>query len=257
MSLIKTFSADQLTVAVYDSEAEMGKGAAADAAAAIVKLQQEKEEINIIFAAAVSQDEFLNALITYPEIEWNKINAFHMDEYHGLASSHPKSLAYFLCSHALDRMPVKNRFFIDGSNPDYAAECKRYAALLEEYPPDLVFMGIGDNGHLAFNDPHVANFKDTVKVKMVEIDDISKQQQVNAKNFENMDAVPSLAFTVTIPALLDCKQIFCVVPTHYKAEATHNTIYGEISETCPASILRTCPHAKLYLDNESSSRLTL
>lgn len=255
MSKIREFQADYLDVFVYDTETNMGKAAAADAAAEILKLQKTKDEINIIFAAAVSQDEFLNALYEYKEIDWGRINAFHMDEYYGLAPEDPRSLSSFLCSHFLDRVQVKNKFFINGVCEDAEEECRRYSKLLEKYPCDLVFLGIGDNGHLAFNDPHVADFNDPKNVKMVEIDEISKQQQVNAKNFADIESVPSQAFTVTIPALLKSRKMICVVPTAYKAQAARDTVCGEISEKCPASILRRYSNATLYLDSESGKLL--
>lgn len=179
-----------------------------------------------------------------------------MDEYFGLATDDPRSLASLLRSRFFDRIYLKNMFFLDGSTPDYNAECVRYAKLLKEHPCDIVFMGIGDNGHLAFNEPHIADFNDPKVVKMVEIDNISKRQQVNAGNFAHMDEVPSVAFTLTIPTLLNCKQIFCMVPTARKAKAAYNTINEPITETCPASILRTCSNAKLYLDVDSASLLS-
>ncbi|MCI5650459.1 MAG: 6-phosphogluconolactonase [Fusicatenibacter sp.] len=255
MSLIREFQADALSVAIYDTEAAMGQAAAADAAREILRLQETKEEINIIFAAAVSQNELLDALYEYKEIDWGKINAFHMDEYVGVAEGDSRSLSGFLCSHFLDQVSVKNRFFLNGMCEDVEAECDRYGQLLEQYPCDLVFLGIGDNGHLAFNDPHVADFRDSQNVKTVAIDDISKQQQVNAGNFPDMESVPSLAFTVTIPALLRSKKMICVVPTAYKAKAAYDAVRGPVSETCPASVLRGYSNAKLYLDRESAKYL--
>lgn len=255
MSLIKEFKAGAMQVVVYDTEAAMGKAAAADAAEEILRLQKIRDEINIIFAAAVSQNEFLDALSACQEIDWGKINAFHMDEYCGVPAEDGRSLSGFLCSHFLDRVPVKNRFFLNGACEDPEKECERYGELLRQYPCDMVFLGIGDNGHLAFNDPHVADFQDEKAVKTVEIDDISKRQQVNAGNFPNMESVPSLAFTVTIPALLKSRKIICVVPTTYKAKAAFDTVNGSVSEVCPASILRNCANAKLYLDKDSAGLL--
>lgn len=255
MQPITTFRAEQLAVAVYPQQLQMGQAAAADAAAAILSLQAQKQEINIIFAAAISQNTFLDALRTYPQIDWTRVNAFHMDEYCGLSHSDPRSLASFLCTHFLDHVPVKNRYFLDGCCPDPAAECQRYGALLAQYPCDLVFLGIGDNGHLAFNDPHAADFRDAAAVKTVAIDSISKQQQVNAGNFPDPQSVPSLAYTVTIPALLRGKQLFCVVPSAAKAAAVSRALTGPVKEDCPASVLRRCANAKLYLDQESAALL--
>lgn len=255
MSQIRRFMADSLPVTVFSTEAAMGAAAAAEAAAEILRLQGEKEEINIIFAAAVSQNTFLDALYEYKEIDWGRINAFHMDEYYGLPPEDPKSLSYFLCDHFLNRVQVRNRFFLNGACENAEQECLRYAKLLDEYPCDIVFLGIGDNGHLAFNDPHVADFNDSKSVKSVAIDETSKQQQVNAKNFPNVESVPSLAFTITIPALIKGGRLFCMVPTSYKAQAVCDTINGPISEKCPASILRTCSNARLYLDVDSAGLL--
>lgn len=252
MSLIREWKAEKLAVSAFDTEAEMGKAAARDVAAEILRLQKSKDEINLMFAAAVSQQEFWDALLQYPEIEWERIRAFHMDEYCGLPEGDPHSLSRFLCSRFLDRVPVKHRCFLDGACKDPEAECRRYGALLEEFPCDLTFLGIGDNGHLAFNDPHVADFHDVKAVKTVDIDEISKQQQVNAGNFPDTESVPSLAFTVTVPALLKGGKLFCMAPTSYKAQAVHDTLCGPVSETCPASILRRCPEARLYLDRSSA-----
>lgn len=255
MSLLRTFHVEKMPVHVYATEADMGQAAAADVAAAILQLQTEKEEINIIFAAAVSQNEFLNALRTYTSINWQKINAFHMDEYYGLAPNDSHSLQSFLNSHFLSSVPVKQRFFINGIASDPQVECTRYAELLQQHPCDIVFLGIGDNGHLAFNDPHVADFQDSNAVKTVEIDLVSKQQQVNAGNFPDIEHVPSLAFTITIPQLMKSKQKFCIVPTAYKAHATSMALFGALSERCPASILRSVENVSLYLDATSASEL--
>lgn len=255
MSRINEFVIDSLEVAVFDSESAMGAAAAKEAAAEIFRLQKIKNEINIIFAAAVSQNTFLDALFTYKEIDWGRINAFHMDEYYGIPQDDCRSLSSFLNYHFLNRVTVKNRFFLNGDCENTENECERYSKLLEDYPIDLVFLGIGDNGHLAFNDPHVADFNDPKIVKMVAIDEISKQQQVNAGNFPDVLSVPSLAFTVTIPGLLKGAKLFCIVPTSYKAQAVYDTIYGPISESCPASVLRICPNAKLYLDAASAELL--
>lgn len=255
MKPLKEFKVDALQVAVYDTEAAMGKAAAADVAEEIVRLQKLKDEINIIFAAAVSQNEFLDRLCEYEEIDWTKINVFHMDEYYGLPQNDRRSLSSFLRSHFLDRVSVKNRFFMNGACTEPEEECRRYGQLLDRYPCDLAFLGIGDNGHLAFNDPHVADFNDEKMVKMVDIDQISKQQQVNAGNFPDLQSVPSMAFTLTIPTLMKSKKMFCVVPTDYKAKAVYNTLNGPISEECPASVLRGYENAKLYLDRNSAKLL--
>lgn len=257
MSVLRTFTADKLPVTVYDSEAAMGAAAARDAAAEILRLQQEKQEINIIFAAAISQNEMLNALRTYSDIQWQRINAFHMDEYCGLPAGDSHLLSSFLQSHFLAQVPVKNRFFLNSSCADVQEECRRYEKLLEQYPCDIVFLGIGDNGHLAFNDPHVADFNDPAAVKTVHIDEVSKLQQVHAGNFPDMESVPSMAFTVTIPALLRSRRMFCVAPTADKARAVRDALEGPVDHSCPASILRCCENVALYLDKNSAGLLNI
>lgn len=257
MKGIKTFITDSLTVHIYETEAQMGAAAAADAAAEILRLQKTGDEINIIFAAAVSQDEFLNALGGFENIDWGRINAFHMDEYHGIPAAGTENLSHFLCERFLDKVCVGNRFFLNSETPDLKGECARYSALLQKHPADIIFLGIGDNGHLAFNEPHVADFNDPYDVKTVEIDEISKRQQVNAGNFSSMEKVLSLAYTLTIPALLRSKKIICCAPTAYKAEAVRRSLYGPMEEACPASSLRTHANAALYLDTDSARHLTL
>ena len=145
--------------------------------------------------------------------------------------------------------------YIDGCIDDIEKECERYASLIKELNPDIVVMGIGENGHIAFNDPHVADFKDTEMVKVVDLDDMCRNQQVNDKCFESIDLVPKQAITLTIPILMSAPNVFCIVPSKNKAQAVKNTIYGEISEKCPASILRLKENAILYLDKDSSAFL--
>ena len=252
--MMKTFTKDKLTVKCYDSRNEMGKGAAEDAAAKIAELLKSKQELNIIFAAAPSQNEFLAALIADKRIDWKRINAFHMDEYVGFDIKTKQSFAYFLHEAIFGKVPFKSVNYLNGAtSPE--KECIRYANLLKEHPVDIVCMGIGENGHIAFNDPAFADFNDKQAVKIVALDPVCRQQQVNDKCFPTLDKVPTHAFTLTIPTLVAADYLFCVVPAKTKAEAAERAINGPISENCPASILRTHNHAVMYLDNDSSALL--
>ncbi|HOJ48833.1 MAG TPA: glucosamine-6-phosphate deaminase [Bacillota bacterium] len=253
MSLIKTGKQDLLTYKIYQTRDEMGKAAAAEAAEAIKKLLETKGEINMIFAAAPSQNEFLAALTADKSIDFTKINAFHMDEYIGLPADAPQRFANFLKRSLFDKVPFKSVNIIDCTAPDPEKECERYAALLKEYPCDIVCMGIGENGHIAFNDPHDADFDDPKTVKVVSLDEVCRQQQVNDGCFRSIDEVPKYALSLTIPALIAPEYVFCVVPAKTKADAVKNTLTGPIDESCPASILRRHKNAVLYLDMDSAA----
>lgn len=178
-----------------------------------------------------------------------------MDEYIGVGPSAPQSFAHFLRERIFDRVPFRSVYCLDGLASDRDAECARYAGLLQRYPVDIVCMGIGENGHIAFNDPDVADFNDPKLVKVVALDPVCRQQQVNEKCFERLDLVPSEALTLTVPALLRGRWLFCIVPFASKAEAVRCTLYGEISEHCPASVLRNEADACLYLTAESARLL--
>lgn len=253
----QVFRRDLLTVRVFPSIGQMGCEAAANVADKIVELLDRKPEINMIFAAAPSQNEFLNRLIADRRIDWARINAFHMDEYIGIDPQAPQSFGRFLRERLFDRVPFKTVHYLDGLAVDLEAECRRYADLLERNPTDIVCLGIGENGHIAFNDPDVADFNDPALVKVVTLDNVCRQQQVNEKCFERLDLVPANALTLTIPALLRADWMFCVVPFENKADAVYHTVFGDISEKCPASILRKKENSCLYLNTDSARRLDL
>lgn len=250
-----TFQKDKLDIKIFDTRAEMGKAAADDIAAGIKTLLAEKDEINMIFAAAPSQNDMLAALCARDDIEWEKINAFHMDEYIGLDPNAPQCFSNFLKEHIFDLKPFKSINLIDASASDPEQECERYAALLAENPVDIVCMGIGENGHIAFNDPHVADFNDPKAVKPVSLDDVCRMQQVNDGCFASIDDVPKWAITLTIPTLVSAKYNYCVVPAPTKANAVKNTVEGPVSEACPATILRSKDNAIMYCDADSSALL--
>lgn len=249
------FRKDKLGVKIYDTRKCMGEGAAADAAACIGNLLAEREHVNIIFAAAPSQNEFLEALL-HAGIEWDRVNAFHMDEYIGLPGDAPQGFGNYLRRTIFDRAPFRSVHYINGQSAPEDA-CRQYSGLLMENPADIVFMGIGENGHIAFNDPHVADFRDTRMMKVVDLDEKCRMQQVHDGCFSTIDEVPSFALTLTVPALMSAARIFCIVPSGTKSAAVKSAVDGDICESCPASILRTKPDATLYLDNDSSRLLQI
>lgn len=252
--LTRTFKADKLSVNIYDTRKNMGAAAAADIAACIKELLGRKSEIYMIFAAAPSQNEMLEALIADKEIEWNRVHALHMDEYVNLPSDAPQGFGNFLRRAIFDRVPFASVNLI-GTDADSEATCRRYDALLAANKVDIVCMGIGENGHIAFNDPHVADFNDPCRIKKVDLDQKCRQQQVNDGCFQTIDQVPTHALTLTVPTLYNVENIFCVVPAATKAEAVRNTVSGPVAESCPASILRRHDKAILYTDADSAALL--
>lgn len=255
MNNTKEFFKDNLKVKIYTNRSDMGNAAANDIKKKIVSLLKTKSEINMIFAAAPSQNEVLESLIKDKDIEWNKINAFHMDEYIALGKDDAdKSFGTFLTEHIFAKVPFKSVNLINATNTA-EEECKRYGELLKKYPTDIVVMGIGENGHIAFNDPPVADFDDTEIIKPVILDEICRNQQVNDGCFPTIDRVPTHALTLTCPTLFSGDYLFCIVPAKTKAQAVYDTLNAEISEKCPATILRRHKNAVLYLDSDSSSKL--
>ena len=254
---MRSFVKDLLKVEIYTTRDEMGAAAAKDIKAAIARALSEKETINMIFAAAPSQNEVLRALALDSEIEWGRVNAFHMDEYIGLDENAPQGFGNFLKRSIFGIAPFKSVNYIRPYATDAEAECERYAALLGEHPVDIVVLGIGENGHIAFNDPPVADFADPRAVKAVKLDEVCRNQQVNDGCFAAIDDVPTHAITLTVPTLMSGKELFCIVPAPTKAEAVRSTVHGEISEACPASVMRTHPAVTLYLDADSSALLEL
>jgi glucosamine-6-phosphate deaminase len=233
----------------------MGNAAAKDIKRCMLSLLKEKESINMIFAAAPSQNEVLASLALDSEIPWERVNAFHMDEYIGLSAEAPQGLGNFLKAHIFGLADFGSVSYIDVTAKDAEYECERYAELLAKAPIDIVVMGIGENGHVAFNDPPVADFQDEKAVKPVELDEICRNQQVNDGCFAKLDDVPRTAITLTVPTLFAGDHLFCIVPAKTKAKAVKATIYNDINEKCPATILRRHKSATLYLDSDSSALL--
>lgn len=252
---MKAFEKDKLKVEIYDTRAEMGNAAARDIKAKIAQLLAEKREINMIFAAAPSQNEVLAALADDGQIEWNRVNAYHMDEYIGLSADAPQGFGNFLKAHIFGRAPFKSVHYIDCTAADPEKEAARYEKLLGDNPPDIVVMGIGENGHIAFNDPPVADFKDARGAKVVKLDEVCRNQQVHDGCFARLEEVPKYAITLTVPTLVSAPWLFCIVPAKTKANAVKECLTGEIGEHCPASVLRLQENAVLYLDKDSASLL--
>jgi glucosamine-6-phosphate deaminase len=243
---------DNLTINRFDSRKEMGRSAALQFVAAVEQLLNAKEFVNVVFASAPSQNEFLRELRKIETVEWERIRCFHLDEYVGLPPEAKQSFSSYLRDE-LFRYKSPHAFFaINGLNsPD--EECKRYSELLKQYPLDIACIGIGENGHIAFNDPHVADFHDQQLIKKVMLDEESRQQQVHDECFSSIDEVPREALTLTIPVILSASSIICTVPGERKNAAVQKMLYGPVDVSCPASALRNAKVCHMYLDRESAS----
>jgi glucosamine-6-phosphate deaminase len=245
-----SFVVERLTVRSFADRRMLGDSAGADVASAVRQLQATKPMLRMVFAAAPSQNETLAALVRAPGIDWSRITAFHMDEYVGLPGDAPQAFGRFLRDRLFDRVRPAFVHLIDGNN-DPTAECRRYADLLRAGPIDVVCLGIGENGHLAFNDPPVADFDDPAAIKMVELETACRQQQVNDGCFASLSDVPTHALTLTIPTLMSGARLFCAVPGPTKQQAVGRTLSGPISTECPSTVLRRHPDCTLYVDRES------
>ena len=246
---MKFFQKDLLQVKIYPTREEMGQSAAVDVADAIRVVLEQKEQVNIVFGAAPSQNEFLESLCCQNDIDWRRVNAFHMDEYVGLPADAPQGFGNFLKEKIFNKLPFRSVNYINGnSNPK--EECERYTSLLQQHPLDIVCLGIGENGHIAFNDPAVADFDDPYWVKVVELDLACRQQQVNDGCFPSLEAVPTHAITLTIPALLSGERLICTVPGERKRAAVRRMLSGDISTECPATILRTKATCTVFIDKD-------
>jgi glucosamine-6-phosphate deaminase len=243
-------------VQVFADPDTLGAAAARDAAAAVRAAIDDRGHANVMFATGNSQFTFLDRLATTDGVDWSLVTGFHMDEYVGLPPDHPAGFGRYMRERVV--APLRPGAFheIHGDVSDVDAECDRYAALLRAHPLDLCCLGIGENGHLAFNDPPVADFDDPSDVKVVELDDACRRQQVGEGHFTDVGAVPARAVTVTIPALLRAGRVLAIVPEARKAEPVRRALEGPIETACPASILRTRPQATLYLDADSSALLS-
>jgi len=251
---IKEFKVDSLTVRIYSDRKMMGKAVAQDVAQKMNEIITRNAKLRMIFAAAPSQNEFLAALLKF-NIEWSKVEAFHMDEYIGIDEKAPQGFGNFLIRSIFEHKTFRKVNYINSKaiNPD--DECVRYGSLISSSPIDICAMGIGENGHIAFNDPPVADFNDPHIMKTVELDKVCRQQQVNDGCFATINDVPTHAYTLTIPTLIASKFLFVTVPGPTKAKAVYETLNSPISTDCPSTILRKNSNAILYLDKDSAALL--
>lgn len=255
MSLIKELKSGNLNVKVFDSRAAMGKAAANEAALRIKEILTRKSEVNIVFASAPSQNEFLAEMLNRDDIEWEKVNAFHLDEYVGIDPEAPQNFGKFLKDRLFGLVKFKSINYFNSIAADPEAECSRYGELLKKYPPDIEFLGIGENAHIAFNNPDSAFFDDQKRVKVVVLDEGCIKQQINDGCFDRVEDVPGHAYTITVPMVLEGKFLMAIAPGKTKTDAIRNVVKGEIRESYPASILRIHPDAILYTDEIGAGKI--
>jgi len=255
MSNLKTFKAGELNVRVYPSQVEMSTDVARIVHDHFVTTIDQQGSAAAIMATGNSQIQFLEKLVALGGVDWSKVTLFHMDEYLGISGDHSASFRRYMRERVENRVKPKVFHYLMGEADLPLDECARYSALLKAQPIDLCCLGIGENGHLAFNDPHVANFGDPQWVKLVRLDDACKMQQVSEHHFPSLEAVPPYAYTLTIPALLSAQKVICVAPEQRKAKAVKAALQGPISAECPASGLRNVPRATLFLDEASTELL--
>jgi len=249
--VIRRFSCEKLGVSVYESRASAGAASAARFAERVQRVISERGRASVIFASAPSQNEFTAALREL-HVDWPKVTAFHMDEYVGLAGDHPASFRRYIRDHLLDHIPIGAFHELRGEAGDAQAECARYAGLLRDFPPLVVALGIGENGHIAFMDPPVCDFADPLDVKVVELDDVCRMQQVHDGCFAAFDEVPARALSLTVPVFMRTPHAVVTVPGPTKRAAVKAALQGPVTTACPASILRQHPDAALFLDKESA-----
>lgn len=249
------FRIENLKVEIHPTRREAGLAAAEAAAEELRRLARATETFGTIFATGASQLETLRELVKIPGLPWDQVCGFHMDEYLGIAQGHRASFRLYMRNELTQKVRMRRFYEVDGGATDPEKACQNYAEKLRDAHPQLCLLGIGENGHLAFNDPGVADFNDPLDVKIVELDDACKQQQVAEGWFDSVDEVPARAMTLTIPALMRVPKLVISVPGFRKAKIVKRTLYDEISTACPATILREHPDATVYLDEESAAEL--
>lgn len=244
-----------LKTEIHPNRSEMGAAASARAAEILREAIANQGSARVILAGSPSQNEFLDSLTSAPDVEWSRVTIFHMDEFVGMLPHHGGSFRKYQLQHVLMRIRPAAFHGLRGEDPDPFAECRRYSYFLSEAPIDLACMGIGENGHITFSDDSAANFDDPRAIKVVQLDDRSRRQQVNNGCFPDFASVPAQAITLTYPTLMGAKAVICVVPGAHKASAVKATLNDPASTSCPATILRSHPNAVLYLDKDSASLL--
>lgn len=252
---VREYLADALAVRIHASADALALDAAQMVQTHLQTTLARKDRAAAILASAASQVRFLEVLVGLPGIDWSRVTLFHMDEYLGISTDHNASFRRFMREHVETKVRPLAFHYINGDADEPLKECDRYASLLASQPIDLCCLGIGENGHVAFNDPHVADFNDPFPIKLVRLDKPCRRQQVGEGCFRTLADVPQYAFTLTVPTLCSARKMVCVVPERRKAVAVRDAIKGPISTACPASILRRQSHCTLFLDPESASLL--
>jgi glucosamine-6-phosphate deaminase len=253
----KNFKVDSLEIEILDSPEQIGYRASEFVVGRLRRIISQKGTANLILATGASQFEFLQALKSSAELDWSKITVFHLDEYLGMSDTHPASFRKYLQDRILDAVKPARVFLLKADARDIEAELSRYENLLLSNPVDIACIGIGENGHIAFNDPAEADFSDPRMVKVVQLDELCRKQQLGEGWFASLDEVPTHALSLTIPTIMKCRTISSVVPDARKADAVYNTVHGPVTTEVPASILRTHADTTLFLDRHSSAKLTL
>jgi len=251
----KKFKAGTLNFQVYESRQAAGEAAARDAAEAVRASLPAQGDLGVIFATGASQLSMLRSLIERSDVPWERIIGFHMDEYAGISADHFASFRQYMRLELTSRVPIKAFHEVDGSDPNVERACTDYAAQLKTANPQICLLGIGENGHLAFNDPFLCDFHDPLDVRVVTLDNECREQQVAEGWFPSVEVVPRQAITLTIPALVRVPKLIVSVPGIRKAKIVRRVIEDEISNACPATLLKAHPDATVYLDDESSSEL--
>jgi len=253
--MTKTFQKDNLRVHQFATRSDMGAKAAENAAQEILELLRNKPKVVLMFASAPSQAEFLEGLAADKRIDWSRIVAVHLDEYMNFDPAAPQGFARFLLDRIFLKVSPGECLLMQCGCTDTEQERLRYEQVLQENPIDIAFIGIGENGHIAFNEPKECNFNDPMLVREVTLDLKSRQQQVNDGCFKTLEEVPKTALTATVPAIMGAKRILCMVPAASKAKAVYDALNTDIGEHCPATVLRKHPNVDLYLDADSAALL--
>ncbi len=252
---VKQFTVDALSVRVCGEQSEMAADAAREVHAYLCDTIAKQDRAHVILATGNSQLQFLSQLAAMRGLDWSKITLFHMDEYLGITSTHKASFRRYMRERVETVVKPRTFHYLEGDAAEPIKECDRYTRLLREAPIDLCCLGVGENGHIAFNDPPVADFADPLAVKIVQLDYACRMQQVGEGHFPNLEAVPQYALTLTIPMLCSAKKMVCLCPEKRKAQAVKDALTGPISTACPASFLRKQPQCTLLLDADSVSLL--
>ena len=252
---VSSFTSGTMKLEIHANKQAAGEAAAQAAAEELRRLERQTKEIAVIFATGASQFAMLAALTSIPGLPWDRVQGFHLDEYVGLDENHPASFRRYLREKLTQRVPMKEFFEIDGTAADVELLRREYVSKLNSAKPQLCLLGIGENGHLAFNDPGEADFEDREAMKVVNLDVACRQQQAAEGWFKTWEDVPAQALTLTIPTLFRVPKLIVSVPGSRKAEAVRRTLEDPISTDCPSTILRTHPDVTVYLDPDSAAQL--